>query len=152
MRYSLKSWSRTGCRACMCQVPPSPGLLAQLRARYLALKSDHRLPAEMTFEQYYSVWRSSRRGSRYIGLDDGATTTGPANPNASLIDRRLDSSGARSGPSYCSSTSPTEPTQLTGAQAFSSTCSLAYRVSRPAACATISARLAGGTITAVASM
>ncbi|QLL64595.1 M6 family metalloprotease domain-containing protein (plasmid) [Sinorhizobium mexicanum] len=45
------------------------------------------MPAEMTFEQYYNVWRSSRRGSRYIGLDDGATTTGPANPNASLIDR-----------------------------------------------------------------
>ncbi|MER9490835.1 M6 family metalloprotease domain-containing protein [Mesorhizobium sp. M0320] len=87
MRYSLKSWSKTGCTKCMCQVPPSPGLLAQLRARYLALRADNRLPAEMTFEQYYSVWRSSRRGSRYVGLDDGAVTTGAADPNAELIDR-----------------------------------------------------------------
>lgn len=32
----------------------------------------------MTFEQYYRVWRSGRRGENFVGLDDGAVTPGPS--------------------------------------------------------------------------
>jgi len=36
-------------------VPPSPNLVAQLYARFLALQSEGRVPADMTFEDYYKV-------------------------------------------------------------------------------------------------
>lgn len=55
-----------------CPVPPSPGLLAQLRARYHELRENKRLPASVSFEEWYRVWRSSRRGENFVGLDDGA--------------------------------------------------------------------------------
>jgi immune inhibitor A len=32
----------------------------------------------MTFEQYFWVWRSGRRGENFVGLDDGAVTHGPS--------------------------------------------------------------------------
>lgn len=63
---------RCACNRELCGVPPSPDLLAQLYTRYLALKSEGRLPGTMSFDDYYRVWRSSRRGARYVGLDDGA--------------------------------------------------------------------------------
>lgn len=75
------------CRNARCAVPPSPHLLSRLHARYLALIAEGRLPEETTFDQYLAVWRSNRRGSKYEGLDDGATTTGPMNPDALKIDR-----------------------------------------------------------------
>ena len=61
------------CGAQHCAVPPSPDLLAQLYARFLELKEQGRLPTELTFEQYFYVWRSNRRGGSVAGLDDGAT-------------------------------------------------------------------------------
>jgi immune inhibitor A len=62
-------------------------LLSRLHARYLALKAEGRLLPETTFYQFLAVWRSNRRGGKYIGLDDGATETGPVNPEALKIDR-----------------------------------------------------------------
>ena len=59
-----------------CRVPLSPDALAQLYARYVELKASGRLPKGLAFEQYYAVWRSSRRGENLRGLDDGATTPG----------------------------------------------------------------------------
>jgi len=55
-----------------CQVPLAPQALTQLHARFLELRSSGRLPDSMTFEQYYAVWRSSRRARNVVGLDDGA--------------------------------------------------------------------------------
>jgi immune inhibitor A len=40
----------------------------------------------MTFDAYYQFWRSSRRGARYEGLDDGRLRHGPAEARE-LIDR-----------------------------------------------------------------
>ncbi len=71
------------CNKTFCPMPPSPQLLAQLYMRFLALKQERRLPAAMTFEQYYRVWRSSRRGENFVGLDDGAQS------HASSTDRQL---------------------------------------------------------------
>lgn len=74
------------CNKTFCPMPPSPQLLAQLYARFLALKQEHRLSAAMTFEQYYRVWRSSRRGENFVGLDDGAQSHAPST-DRQLIDR-----------------------------------------------------------------
>lgn len=62
----------------LCQVPLSPDALSQLYARFVELKAAGRLPASMGFEQYYAVWRSSRRGENFVGLDDGAQRHGAA--------------------------------------------------------------------------
>lgn len=59
-------------------MPPSPQLLAQLYARFLALKQEKLLPIHMTFEEYYSVWRSNRRSENFVGLDDGAQHHAPS--------------------------------------------------------------------------
>lgn len=61
-----------------CPVPLSPQAIAQLYARFLALKGAKRLPADTTFEEYYRIWRSRRRGENQVGLDDGATRPGPS--------------------------------------------------------------------------
>ncbi|UJP06881.1 MAG: M6 family metalloprotease domain-containing protein [Nitrosomonas sp.] len=66
------------CHKVLCPMPPSPQLMAQLYARFLALKQERRLSSAMTFEQYYRVWRSSRRGENFVGLDDGAQTHAPS--------------------------------------------------------------------------
>jgi immune inhibitor A len=86
MRYFAKPFQMCGCHKPRCQVPPSPGLLTQLYARFLALKADNRLPASMTFDDYYRVWRSSRRGAKFVGLDDGETRFARPESRA-LIDR-----------------------------------------------------------------
>jgi immune inhibitor A len=52
--------------------------MAQLYTRFLELKNSNRLPPGTTFEQYYDVWRSGRRGENFVGLDDGAITHGPS--------------------------------------------------------------------------
>src|SRR5215212_7424275 len=67
-------------------VPLSPEALAQLYGRYLELKESGRLPETMSFDEYYRVWRSGRRGGKFMGLDDGALTFGPAG-GIELIDR-----------------------------------------------------------------
>jgi immune inhibitor A len=61
--------------ASACPVPPSPALLAQLRARYQELRQAGRLPESVSFEDWYRVWRSGRRSGNYVGLDDGALVT-----------------------------------------------------------------------------
>ncbi|MGW6915067.1 M6 family metalloprotease domain-containing protein [Kitasatospora sp. NPDC054939] len=69
-----------------CRIPLSPQAQAQLQARYQDLMNTRRLPKETTFEQFYFVWRSRRRGENLIGLDDGAVRPGPST-GAQLIDR-----------------------------------------------------------------
>jgi len=54
-------------------VPPSPELLLQLYARWKGLHDNHRLPEEITFEQFFYIWTASRRSQNYVGLDDGKT-------------------------------------------------------------------------------
>ena len=87
MRYTLNSFSNCQCRRPQCMVPPSPNLVAQLYARFLALQSEGRVPADMTFEDYYKVWRASRRGPNNVGLDDGELKIGSAKGPLQLIDR-----------------------------------------------------------------
>jgi immune inhibitor A len=81
MRVSLSPWRHDGrhhnCER-PCPVPLSPQALAELYARYQELIRSRRLPPNMTFEQYYSVWRSGRRGENFVGLDDGSMTEGPS--------------------------------------------------------------------------
>jgi len=76
MRLVPHRLSSLCCRQPVCLVPPSPGLMAQLYAKFLELQHDHRLPLSMTFEQYYKFWRSGRRGENFLGLDDGALKHG----------------------------------------------------------------------------
>jgi immune inhibitor A len=75
------------CRKSLCRVPPSPGLLLELYARYKGLIADSRLPADISFEEYYYVWTSSRRSENYIGLDDGKTELRRSTDGPQLIDR-----------------------------------------------------------------
>ena len=66
------------CDCHVCPVPPSPKLMAQLLARFNELKADGRLRAQMSFDEFYRVWRSSRRSENFVGLDDGALDFAPA--------------------------------------------------------------------------
>lgn len=86
MRYSIKPLRHHVCGSAFCPVPPSPDAMAQLYARFLELKQARRLPRRMTFEEYYAVWRSSRRGENFVGLDDGALHHAPSTERQ-LIDR-----------------------------------------------------------------
>lgn len=61
-----------------CPVPLAPHALAQLYARYRDLTTSGRLPGTTTFEDFYYNWRSARRGTKRIGLDDGALHVGPS--------------------------------------------------------------------------
>ncbi|MCW0214432.1 MAG: M6 family metalloprotease domain-containing protein [Pseudonocardia sp.] len=56
-----------------CPVPPSPGLLTEVYARYTELRAAGLVPDSMTFGDYFAVWSSERRGENLVGLDDGAT-------------------------------------------------------------------------------
>jgi immune inhibitor A len=67
-----------GCDSAPCPVPLSPQALARLYGRYLALKKARRLDAGVSFEEFYRVWRSGRRGENQVGLDDGETRSGPS--------------------------------------------------------------------------
>lgn len=75
------------CRRPFCPVPPSPELLLDLYARWKGLMAENRLPKDLTFEQFFHVWLSSRRGQDFAGLDDGKlqASTDPDAPQ--LIDR-----------------------------------------------------------------
>lgn len=87
MIYSATPFSTRTCNKSQCEVPPSPELIAELHARYLSLKADGRLPKQMSFDAYYQFWRSSRRGTRFEGLDDTRVNHGPARADLELIDR-----------------------------------------------------------------
>ena len=69
-----------------CSVPLSPQALAQLYARFLELRQTGRLRAGITFEEFYWVWRSGRRGENQVGLDDGELSPGPST-DSQLITR-----------------------------------------------------------------
>lgn len=86
MQLTLAPFPQHRCGHKACRVPPHPALIAQLMARYQELKAKRRLPPGMTFEQFYFVWRSSRRGENFVGLDDGAVSPAPS-AGAQLIDR-----------------------------------------------------------------
>jgi len=76
-------------RACAeqhCHVPPSPGLMASLLERYNELLEQGRVPKDLTFQQFFEVWASRRRGEELAGLDDGRIHAGPSTA-AKLIDR-----------------------------------------------------------------
>lgn len=86
MLIELQNLGRHICHKALCQVPPAPELLLELYARYKGLIESRRLPKSITFEDYYAVWRSVRRGESYVGLDDGKTTSAPST-DAQLIDK-----------------------------------------------------------------
>ncbi|MCK9931114.1 M6 family metalloprotease domain-containing protein [Frankia sp. Mgl5] len=69
-----------------CLIPPSPELLGRLYARFVDLVESRRLPKETTFEDYFRVWRSKRRGENVIGLDDGSAALGRST-DLQLIER-----------------------------------------------------------------
>ncbi len=86
MQLILPKFRRRTSRRLCYQVPPSPDLLIQLYSRWKSLHDSHRLPEEITFEQFFSVWSSTRRGENLVGLDDGKTRNGPST-DLQLIDR-----------------------------------------------------------------
>ena len=86
MNHWIKPIRHHSCNMEFCPVPPSPDAIAQLYARFLELKEARRLPKGMTFDQYYAVWRSGRRGENFVGLDDGALHHA-ASTERQLIDR-----------------------------------------------------------------
>jgi len=60
--------------------------MASLLERYNELIAQGRVPKNLTFEQFFDVWASRRRGEDFMGLDDGRMKPGPSVP-AQLIDR-----------------------------------------------------------------
>lgn len=86
MLVELSNVRKHFCRNSLCPVPPSPNLLLELYARYKGLIDSRRLSKNITFEDFYAVWRSSRRGENFIGLDDGNTISAPST-DAQLIDK-----------------------------------------------------------------
>ncbi len=87
MLVSVPRLQKVACRKSFCPVPPSPELLLQLYAEWKSLIDTKRLPENITFEQYYYVWRSSRRSENFVGLDDGKTRHASSTAEPQLIDR-----------------------------------------------------------------
>jgi immune inhibitor A len=85
MRHVLESIGHRSCGAGACSVPPSPRALAQLYTRFVELRTARRLPVDLTFEQYYAVWRSGRRGEVVVGLDDGELRQAPSTDHELII-------------------------------------------------------------------
>ncbi len=75
------------CDTQSCRVPPHPGLIAQLYARYLELISQKRLHESVTFEAFFDFWRSRRRGENLPGLDDGVVEEVADRSAPQMIDR-----------------------------------------------------------------
>jgi immune inhibitor A len=73
MLYQISPLRTHSCQSTFCQVPPSPALMAQVKAKYTKLIQKKLLPETMSFSDYYQVWRSERRSENIIGLDDGTT-------------------------------------------------------------------------------
>jgi immune inhibitor A len=86
MLYEITPFRPGRCTHARCEVPASPQALSQLYVRYLELIKTGRLPQSMSFDDYYWVWRSSLRGEKFLGLDDGAVRHGPAGLKE-MIDR-----------------------------------------------------------------
>jgi immune inhibitor A len=87
MSIQVPNFRMFHCRKSFCPVPPSPELLLELYARYRGLVDAKRLPKDISFEEFYYMWRSSRRSENYIGLDDGKTVHGGSTDGPQLIDR-----------------------------------------------------------------
>ena len=88
MRIALSPFSKHHCHVDhACPVPPHPGLISQLYARYRELISQHRLNKSVTFEQFFDYWRSKRRGENLPGLDDGEIEINLAPDAPQLISR-----------------------------------------------------------------
>ncbi|MGK5731031.1 M6 family metalloprotease domain-containing protein [Streptomyces sp. URMC 124] len=77
---------RHTCTTRPCPVPLAPDARARLYTRYLDLMDLGRLPKGTSFEDYYYIWRSARRGEKRVGLDDGAVRVGPV-AERELIER-----------------------------------------------------------------
>lgn len=69
------------------RVPPSPALMARLRARYNELVRTGRLPETTSLESFLAVWASGRRKDRSRGLDDGRVLPEKRVGGPELIDR-----------------------------------------------------------------
>src|SRR5918997_1333514 len=88
MIYEVPPITNHTCTKSKCLVPPSPELMAQLQARYQELRANNRLPKNITFEMFYSIWRASRRSENYIGLDDGSVNLSTSSTDGpQMIDR-----------------------------------------------------------------
>ena len=87
MHRRLKPLSNPWCQRERCAVPPSPELMRSLLQRYIELKTDQRLRASMSFKQWFDVWVSSRRGEKYVGLDDGRIDHALRRGGATMISR-----------------------------------------------------------------
>ncbi len=86
MRHDLTYLTPQDCHGDSCAVPLSPQAIAQLYSRYLDLRQSNRLPADVSFADFFRVWRSGRRGDNFVGLDDGAVVGGPSG-DVQLISR-----------------------------------------------------------------
>src|ERR1044072_4428014 len=88
MLIELDRVNRHQCGGSPRRVPPSPELLTQLKARYNELIKDKRLPRSVSFEDFYFVWRASRRSENFIGLDAGSVMLSTTRTDApQLIER-----------------------------------------------------------------
>jgi len=74
------------CQQALCRVPPSPGLMNDLRQRFQDLMTEKRLPPSTTFQQFFDIWVSGRRGENVGGLDDGKLVP-TSSAAVQLIDR-----------------------------------------------------------------
>ncbi|MFH6991760.1 M6 family metalloprotease domain-containing protein [Flavobacterium sp. FlaQc-48] len=71
MILSIPKIGNITCNKALCRVPPSPNLLLELYARWKGLIENGKLPKNITFDQFFNVWSSGRRGENLKGLDDG---------------------------------------------------------------------------------
>ena len=86
MRVEILNIGNKNCKKTLFCVPPSPNLMVELYARWKGLSENGRLPKDISFEQFFYVWSSSRRGENLKGLDDGCKHSAEKN-NPQLIDR-----------------------------------------------------------------
>jgi immune inhibitor A len=86
MYLRLRPLRHGQCLESRCAVPPSPRLMQDLLQRWTDLMAEKRLPADMSFKQWFDFWVSSRRGENFDGLDDGRLEHGP-HSRAALISR-----------------------------------------------------------------
>lgn len=86
MYRRLRPFAHAECLRPRCPVPPSPRLMADLLQRWTNLVAEGRLPKDTTFKQWFDYWVSSRRGTDFMGLDDGRLNHGPFQ-RAQLISR-----------------------------------------------------------------
>lgn len=71
MRIQIPTFRRQSDIGYQQPMPPSPGLMLELYARWKGLIRAGRLGKDLSFENYFSVWSSGRRSHDFAGLDDG---------------------------------------------------------------------------------